>query len=454
MVAYLNKIKRFLGIDNPYLSLENKFFNVVCFTVSLNVFIGAMVNIYLHFPIELIFIELAIAACTTTGFIYSRFKKYDIQLALFFVFFAIIAIVPAWFLNGGVEGSTTHSGIAFIGFILVLLPPKYHWFFIVLLATVFFACFQVERHFPNLVHASTEAEKQSDLIFSGILNIFITGILISSLKRIHLRDKAEIISKNNELETYSKTLSVAKDKAEMEKEMKSTFLTSMSHEIRTPMNGVIGITELLSDTELSAEQHELIEMLHSSSSLLVNIVTDILDLSKMEVGQLSLNLKESNIENCVESAMKISTSYKKFAKKDIQINYTIAHDVATLVLMDESRVQQILINLISNAIKFTQEGSVSVDVFVGTQAPTMQEVVFSVKDTGIGIKKEALAELFQPFSQITNNFSQIYHGTGLGLSICKKLVELMNGEIWVVSEVNKGSNFSFKLPLEIVEGNE
>ena len=329
MVTYINKIKKFLGVDNPYLSLENKFFNVVCFTVSLNVFIGALVNVYLHFPLELIFIELAIAICTTTGFIYSRFKKYDIRLALFFVFFAIAAIIPAWFFNGGVEGSTTHSGIAFIGFILVLLPPKYHWFFIILLASVFFACFQVEKHFPNLVHISTEAEKQSDLIFSGILNIFITGILISSLKRIHLRDKAEILGKNQELETYSKALSLAKDKAEKEKDVKTNFLSSMSHEIRTPLNGVIGITELLSDTELSAEQQELIEMLHSSSSLLVNIVTDILDLSKMEVGQFSLNLKESNIKNCVESAMKISTSYKKFAKKDIQINYHIASDVAT-----------------------------------------------------------------------------------------------------------------------------
>jgi signal transduction histidine kinase len=451
MVINLNKIKKFLGIDGPHLSLENKFFNVVCFTVSLNVFISIFVNIFLHFPLTLIFIELAIAICTTIGFLYSRFKKYDIRLALFFVFFAIIAIIPAWFLNGGVAGSTTHSGIAFIGFILVLLPTRYHWFFIVLLATVFFACFQVEIHFPYLVHVSTEAEKQSDLIFSGIINIFIIGILISSLKRIHLRDKAEIIGKNNELETYSKSLSLAKDKAEKEKDIKTNFLSSMSHEIRTPLNGVIGITELLSDTELSAEQQELIEMLHSSSSLLVNIVSDILDLSKMEVGQFSLNLKESNIKNCVESAMKISTSYKKFAKKDIQINYHIASNVATLVWMDESRVQQILINLLSNAIKFTREGSVIVEVSVRTQTATMLEVVFSVKDTGIGIKKEALTDLFQPFSQITNNFSQIYNGTGLGLFICKKLVELMGGAIWAESVENQGSNFSFKLPLKIVE---
>ena len=174
----------------------------------------------------------------------------------------------------------------------------------------------------------------------------------------------------------------------------------------------------------------------------------------MEVGQLSLNLKQSNIENCLENAMKISTSYKKFAKKNIQINYNIASNVSKLVMMDENRVQQILINLISNAIKFTEEGSVSVDVFIISQTSNMQEVVFSVKDTGIGIKEEEIAELFQPYSQISNSFSDIYHGTGLGLSICKKLVELMNGEIWVKSEQHKGTNFSFKLPLKIVESDE
>ena len=451
----INKIKYFLGIDSPNIPLENKFFNVVCFTVSLYVFISIFFNTFLDFPRELIFVELFIAVFTASAFFYSRFKKYDNRIALLCVFVGIAAIIPSWFYNGGVEGSTTHSGIVFIGFILVILPPKYHWFFIVLLASIFFGCFQVERYYPHLVkHSNDISEKQLDLISSGILNILITGLLISFLRRIHIRDKTEILSKNKELENYSNALSLAKDKAEKEKDGKTNFLSSMSHEIRTPLNGVIGITELLSDTELSAEQQELIEMLHSSSSLLINIVTDILDLSKMEVGQLNLNLKQSNIENCLENAMKISTSYKKFAKKDIQINYNIASNVSKLVLMDESRVQQILINLISNAIKFTDEGNVSVDVFIISQTTNMQEVVFSVKDTGIGIKEEAIAELFQPYSQISNSFSEIYHGTGLGLSICKKLVELMNGEIWVESEENQGSNFSFKLPLKIVESDE
>lgn len=449
---FIEKIKRFIGIDNKLISLENKLFNVVCFAVSLSMLGGIIVNFSIGFPKELILVEIFLGICSALAFFISRYKGYTEKIALAYVCFGMIMFLPGWFLNGGVEGSSTQIGVFFIGLILLLIAPKYHFFFIFLLIAVFYGCYEVEKYFPNLViHAKDNSQKQTDLIFSAMGNIFMVGLLISFLKRIHAKDKNELIKKSEELEKSRFALSLAKDKAILEMDAKSNFLARMSHEIRTPLNGVLGTTELLSETDLSSEQLQLIQMLQSSSNLLINIVSDILDLSKMEADMLTLNLADTNLRKCVENAIRISTPYVTFARKKIEINCTVDDDVAETLLMDENRVQQILINLISNAIKFTEEGSVSLHVFVNNKTENMQELVFSVIDTGIGIKGEAVSKLFLPFSQISNSFSEIFSGTGLGLSICKKLVDLMEGEIWVESQEMKGSNFSFKLPLKILE---
>lgn len=444
-------IKNFIGLNNKQISLENKLFNVVCFVVGLSMIFGVMVNLLLNFPPELIYVEVFLGLISAFAFYNSRYKGYNDRIALIYIIIGLLMFLPGWFLNGGIEGSTTQIAVFLIGIILFLLPTRYHFFFILLLIAIFYCCFEIEKLFPNLVvKAKNNAQKETDLLISAIWNIFIVGVLISFLKRIHQKDKHELIQKSNELEKSKMELSLAKDEAEAATRIKSNFLARMSHEIRTPLTGVIGTTELLSETDLSAEQHQLIQMLQSSSSLLINIVNDILDLSKIEAESLAISLTESGIKKCIENTIKITTPYLKFAGKDIQIKFSIDPDVESVFLFDENRVQQVLINLISNAIKFTEKGSVQLNVYPLKKSKNFQEIVFCVKDTGIGISEESITKLFLPFSQINNNFTEKYNGTGLGLSICKKLVELMGGKIWVESKEGRGSEFSFMLPLQIV----
>jgi CheY-like chemotaxis protein/two-component sensor histidine kinase len=185
---------------------------------------------------------------------------------------------------------------------------------------------------------------------------------------------------------------------------------------------------------------------------LINIISDILDLSKIEADKLILHPKPANIRDCIKTVTEISRPAIFVPGKNISLSYKVDDNVARLLTMDEGRLQQILVNLIGNAIKFTDEGSVFIHIAAAKSSETMQLVTFSVKDTGIGISEEALSQLFKPFSQVNSSALRKYGGTGLGLSICKKLVELMNGQIWAESKETEGSVFSFTIPLSIALG--
>ena len=244
-------------------------------------------------------------------------------------------------------------------------------------------------------------------------------MLVSYLKRSHQKDKKKLTAKTDELQSSQVALSTAKDLAESATIAKSNFLANMSHEIRTPLNGIIGTAQLLQRSELSGEQRELLNTLQSSSNLLINIISDILDLSKIEANMLTLNTAPANARNCLKAVLEITYPTIALSGKSILLRYDIDDNLAEYLVMDEGRVQQILVNLIANAIKFTDEGYVHLNVAVSA-TPDTQHVIFSVKDTGIGIGQEALSQLFKPFSQVNNTALRKYGGTGLGLSICKK----------------------------------
>ena len=273
------------------------------------------------------------------------------------------------------------------------------------------------------------------------------------MKRSHEKDKLRLIKQSEELQSSQIELSTAKDLAEGATIAKSNFLANMSHEIRTPLNGIIGAAQLLSRSDLSAEQHELLQTLQSSSNLLINIISDILDLSKIEADKLTLHPKPVNIRTCIKTVFEISQPGIAAPGKKIDLHYTIDENVAEYLKMDEGRIQQILVNLIGNAIKFTDEGFVALQISAVNRPDNMQQITFNVKDTGIGISEEALTQLFKPFSQVNNTALRKYGGTGLGLSICKKLVEMMNGRIWAESKETEGSVFSFSLPLSVASEN-
>jgi len=297
---------------------------------------------------------------------------------------------------------------------------------------------QVTVTSPQGFRAANRSPEGLLILSGGLVLAAVLQTLVLALRR------------SREWELQSLRAERARDQAEQEARVKGAFLATMSHEIRTPMNGVIGMTQLLADTRLDAEQQHYVSTIRQSCEALLHILNDILDFSKIEAGRMQIEHVGFNLRRLLEESCELFSPHSR--QSGIPLRLELADTLPTEVVGDPVRIRQVLINLLGNAFKFTREGSITVRVKACDGAGGARELRFEVQDTGIGIADVQRARLFESFAQGDSTITRKYGGTGLGLSICRLLVDLMGGDIGVHTSYGKGSMFWFSVPLQAADG--
>jgi signal transduction histidine kinase/DNA-binding response OmpR family regulator len=265
-------------------------------------------------------------------------------------------------------------------------------------------------------------------------------LLIEAADGLH-RERQQVLQYAHETALQYDTIARLNREVQRATQAKSDFLTTMSHEIRTPMNAILGMADILGETSLTAEQRRCMDIFRRAASSLLDLLNDVLDMSKIEAGQLALETLEFELREVVSQAVELASV--RAAAKNLRIESEILPDAPSWLSGDPMRLRQVLINLLGNSTKFTEKGQLSLRIAPDPNGKVPGSLLFAVSDTGIGIPREKLATIFESFSQADSSTTRKYGGSGLGLTICKKLVEAMGGQIWVESTVGAGSTFYF-----------
>lgn len=414
--------------------LKKRVFISATIITLLGALIGLFWNIYIGLPFVLN-VSLGISVLMYfLLFYYSRFKnKYSSAI---FIIGSIIGLSVFYIGNGGINGPIPSLFLAFLLVFISITKQKYHR--LILFVTLFDlgALILLEHtYFHDLViHYDDNETRIMDLSFGYLVLLFLSYLIMTSYKN-------SIFTKNQELIS-------AKEKAEESDRLKTAFLANMSHEIRTPMNGILGFTQMLQEADLSDEhKSEYIGIIRKSGNRLLNTVNDIIEISKIESGEIHVNMTEVNVVNHLKTLIKFFKP--EASKKNIDIDFESNlgdEENKFTVVTDKNKLSSILSNLIKNAIKYTEKGFINVSLNI-----TTDKIFFACKDSGVGIPKNRQKAIFNRFEQADIEDKLVKEGSGLGLAITKSYVEMLGGNIWVESEEGQGAVFYVSLPYVAVE---
>jgi signal transduction histidine kinase len=390
---------------------------------------------------EITLLIIASIATISHGTLYyfAKYHRAFRYISIIFIGMTLFVFSAGWIFIGGIANGAGYFFVIATGTAVIVLPVKYRHQVTALIIINVLVLFIVEYYTPQYI----DYTQSEDLITLFLLiNIILTTSIIAW---ILARTKIEYEKEHKITQTQNEVLINVHS-------AKSRFLANVSHELRTPMNGVIGMASLLEETNLTVEQKEYISTIIISSDRLLKIINQILDYSKAEAGKAALNNQLFSLTKCIQNAIQINTPHTP--KKQLNLTYKLGDDVPKNLLGDNGKLRQILINLIGNSVKFTSKGSIHLQVDCQPTIGSDIKLLFRLKDTGIGIPKANLSQLFDPFTQVDGSRTRTHSGTGLGLAICKRLVELMDGKIWVESKAGEGSTFFFTAKMKVLNNQE
>ena len=421
-------------------SIEKRLFAVACL-IAISVmgfWIIAGVIIGYQWPVMTLY-SLGFIFFLSIYLLLKRGHSYVLLAKIFFTV-GILLLCLGWFPSGGLNGAILNFFVLmYLGGLLIFPPKDYKVFMVILLVAL--AGLMVLNIANQALAApyTNDTQRFTDITIAYLLMMVLVGIGIYVFKKEYFDDRQKIKLLNINLE-QEKQKALSADKA------KTQFLATISHEMRTPLNGILGLTEFLTETDLNKDQKQLVRDLKGSSELLQSLISDVLDLTQIEDQKLVLHPTKFDLKKDIDTIIQIFKTRLDSSLRPVMLDYQHDYHISDILIGDALRLKQILVNLISNAIKFTDEGSITVSSELIETKDDDLRVKFVVEDTGVGIEEKDRKKLFDKFYQVNRSSYQSQEGTGLGLAICKNLVELMHGTIGLTSAPGQGSKFYFELP--------
>ncbi len=435
------------NLFNDHHHIEDRLIRMISLVLSLLLIPTVGLNYMLDLPPAINAILGVLIVFYSGIFFYTKKHPITSKVKLVFIGLGFSLLIPLWFLNGGILGSVTPFLFLLLFMGSIVLDKQYQYHLPVSILICLGGLVTIEFLYPDLVvDYESEAVQRWDIALSLVSTLMASAGLIITFRLSYIKDHDQLLNVTQDLNRSNKKLQVAKEVAEQASNAKTSFLAKMSHELRTPLNTIIGANDLLKKKKLTPEQAELVQLMEESSDLLLNLISDILDLSKVEADRLEVKNAPTDIHELAKNMAQFTRFKIEETNKSIEFSWSMGQNVPKGIIGDNLRLKQVLTNLISNAVKYTDQGKIGFSIDCFTDPGQKEWLSFRIEDTGIGIPASQMEFIRQPFRQVINTRNE-NGGAGLGLAICQSLATLMGGYMTIESEVGQGSTFTFALPL-------